>query len=127
MIVGGLFAATFASPAFVDTVHADTISADDLLDDDFKDSTGLGEANIKTTIGNIINVALGFLGIVAVIIILYGGVIWMTASGSQDKIKKAQGIIVAGAIGLAIILSAYAITQFVISEFIGATTDTLTE
>ena len=129
MLVGGLVATSFAAPVFVNDVQAqpNTITTSDLLDNDFKASTGLGDANIKTTIGNIINVALGFLGIVAVVIILYGGVIWMTASGSQDKIKKAQGIIVAGAIGLAIILSAYAITQFVISEFIGATQTVITE
>ena len=128
LIIGGTVAVTAVAPVLVDDVQAQSsLTTDDLLDDDFTGATGLGQANLKSTIGNIINVLLGFLGIIAVVIILYGGFVWMTAGGSEDKVKKAQQIIVAGAIGLAIILSAYAITIFVISEFINATGDSLTE
>lgn len=128
LIIGGTVAVTAVAPVLVDDVQAQSsLTTDDLLDDDFTGATGLGQANLKSTIGNIINVLLGFLGIIAVVIILYGGFVWMTAGGSEDKVKKAQQIIVAGAIGLAIILSAYAITNFVISEFINATGDSLTE
>lgn len=128
MIIGGALAMSVVAPALTNTVHAQgTLTTDDLLSDDFTGATGLGQANLKSTIGNIINVLLGFLGIIAVLIILYGGFVWMTAGGSEDKVKKAQQIIVAGAIGLAIILSAYAITNFVISEFISATGDSLSE
>ena len=126
-ILAGKVGGALVAPSFVSVVHADELTTEDLLDDDFTSSTGLGQANIKRTIGNIINVLLGFLGIVAVVIILYGGLIWMTARGNEDSVKKAQQIIVAGAIGLAIILSAFAITQFVVSEFIGATQDSLSE
>ncbi len=127
LIIGGTVAVTAVAPVVVDDVQAQTLTTDDLLDDDFTGATGLGTSNLKSTIGNIINVLLGFLGIIAVVIILYGGFVWMTAGGSEDKVKKAQQIIVAGAIGLAIILSAYAITNFVISEFINATGDSITE
>ena len=53
---------------------------------------------------SIINVALGLLGIVAVIIILIGGFEWMTAGGNEEKQAGAQQNF-AGIIGLAIILS----------------------
>lgn len=115
------------SPQLVADAQAQTLTTDDLLNDDFGSSTGLGQADIKVTIGNLIKVILGFLGIVAVLIIMYGGLIWMTAGGSEEKVKKAQQIIVAGAIGCAIILSAYAITYFVINEFINATQNSITE
>ncbi|HBU28033.1 TPA: hypothetical protein DEB00_02870 [Candidatus Uhrbacteria bacterium] len=128
LLFGGTVAVSMAAPALVDQAQAaSTITADDLLSDEFTGATGLGQANLKSTIGNIINVLLGFLGIVAVLIILYGGAIWMTAGGTETKVQKAQQIIVAGAIGLAIILSAYAITNFVITEFINATADSITE
>lgn len=127
-LIGGTVAATMTAPQLVSEAHAqNSLTADDLLDDDFTGATGLGQANLKSTIGNVLNVLLGFLGIIAVVIILYGGFVWMTAGGSEDKVKKAQQIIVAGAIGLAIILSAYAITNFVIDEFLQATSDSLTE
>ncbi len=127
-VLGGTVGTALVAPSFVNDIQAqDSLTTDDLLDDDFVNSTGLGQANIKGTLGRIINVLLGFLGIIAVVIILYGGFIWMTARGNEDSVKKAQQIIVAGAIGLAIILSAFAITQFVVSEFITATQDSLLE
>ncbi len=127
-VLGGTVGTALVAPQLVNNVQAqDSLTTGDLLDDDFVSSTGLGQANIKGTLGRIINVLLGFLGIIAVVIILYGGFIWMTARGNEDSVKKAQQIIVAGAIGLAIILSAFAITQFVVSEFITATQDSLLE
>ena len=73
------------------------------------------------TIARIINVFMGLLGIVAVVIILYGGFLWMTAAGNEDRVEKAKKLIVAGIIGLAIILSAYAIARFVVNSLVSAT------
>ena len=84
---------------------------------------GLGNEPLKSSINKIIGVLLGFLGILAVIIILWGGFIWMTAMGDEDKVAKAKQLIIAGIVGIIIILSAYAIAQFVISN-IGAATGT---
>jgi len=83
---------------------------------------GLGTRDIRVTIATIINVAMGLLGIVAVLIILLGGFKWMTAMGNEDNIKKAKSLIIAGVIGLIIILLAYAIAQFVVGSILNATT-----
>ncbi|MBU1132638.1 pilin [Patescibacteria group bacterium] len=87
-------------------------------------ATGLGgkDTDLRATIGNIIQVALGFLGVVAVVIVLIGGFQYMIAGGSDEKAAKARKWIISGVIGLAIILSAYAITTFVISSLLTATT-----
>jgi hypothetical protein len=77
---------------------------------------GLGTQDIRVVVGRIINVALGMLGIVAVVIVLIGGFKWMTAGGEQGKVDEARKWISSGIIGLAIILSAYAIAQFVIDS-----------
>ena len=90
--------------------------------DSLSGATGLGDKDIRVTVGNIINVALGLLGIVAVVIILIGGFEWMTAGGNEEKTGEAKKRIVAGVIGLAIILSAYAIASFVINSLVKATT-----
>jgi hypothetical protein len=63
---------------------------------------------------NIVKYFMTFLGIVAVCMILYGGYIWMTAVGNEDKVSKAKQIIVAGLIGMIIILSAYVIVDFIL-------------
>lgn len=86
------------------------------------DNIQLGTQDLRVTIANIINVAMSLLGIVAVVIILIGGFKWMTAGGSEDKVSEARKLIFSGIIGLAIILSAWAITTFVISQLSLATT-----
>ncbi len=87
----------------------------------YGEATGLGNQDPRETAANIIRSALSVLGIVAVVIVLYGGVLWMTAAGSEDKVSTAKKILFSGIIGLIIILSAFALTQFVINQLIGAT------
>jgi len=81
----------------------------------------LGTKELRETIMEIVNVALGFLGVLAILIILWGGFRWMTAGGSEDKVAEAKKIIVAGVIGIIIVLSALAIVNFVISQLVVAT------
>ena len=69
-----------------------------------------------TTATRIINMLMMFLGIIAVVIILIGGFKWMTAMGSEDKIKKAQQLMSAGVVGLVIILAAWGIANFVVTK-----------
>lgn len=89
---------------------------------EFGSQTQLGTKQLTATIASIINVAMGLLGMVVVVLILAGGFLWMTAGGSDEKITKAKGLIFGGVIGLAIILSAYAIAQFVVGSLLTATT-----
>ncbi len=77
---------------------------------------GLGNADPRDAAVTLIQVVMTFLGIIAVIIILYGGFTWLTAAGNEDKVATARKIIIAGVIGLIIILSAWAITTFVINQ-----------
>ena len=72
-------------------------------------------------VAQIIQVVLSILGVVLIVLIIYAGFLWMTAAGNEDKISKAKKTIVAAVIGLAIVLSAYLITAFVISQLIEAT------
>ena len=81
----------------------------------------LSGGDVRQTAANIINIALGFLAIIAVIIVLVGGFKYMLSGGSEDKTSEARKLIVSGIIGLAIILSAWAITSFVLSRLLTAT------
>lgn len=71
---------------------------------------------------NVVKFLMTFLGIIAVTVILLGGFKWMTASGNDDKVQEAKKLIMAGVIGLVIILSAYAIVQYIISTTTGLIT-----
>ncbi len=84
----------------------------------------LGNKDLRETAASLINVLLGLLGLIAVVIVLAGGFKWMTAGGSEDKIAEARKMIFSGVIGLAIILSAWAISLFVINQLSSATGST---
>lgn len=85
-------------------------------------SAGIGEQKpIEVIIGSIINIALGFLGIVLLVYLLYGGFLWMTSGGSEDGVKKAQTMIKNAVIGLVIIVAAFAISNFVLGSLVNAT------
>lgn len=88
--------------------------------DNFATETGLGERDPRDIAASVIRIILGFLGIVAVIIILLGGFKWMTAGGNEDKVGEAKKLITAGIIGLVIILAAFGIATFVLSSLMTA-------
>jgi len=122
-ILAVILVAGFFSFGISDTVYADPPSS---VDDAFGltevgETTFLGTDDIRTTIAKIIRGILGFLGIVALGIVLYGGFIYMTAGGSEEKVSTAKKIIINGTIGLAIILASFSITQFIISRLAEAT------
>lgn len=115
---------TFASAA---TIAVPVASAQGLIGTrdlglEYPASTGLGSTDVRTTISKIIRTAMGLLGIVAVVIILIGGFKWMLGGGEEEAVSSAKKMIFAGIIGLAIILSAYAIASFVINQLVTATT-----
>lgn len=83
--------------------------------------TGLGTNDVKQSVMLIVNVLLGFLGILAIVIILWGGFRWMTSAGNEEKIGEAKKIIAAGIIGLIIIFTSYAVATFVISQMLAVT------
>jgi hypothetical protein len=78
-------------------------------------------SNLHETVAMIINIILGFLGVIAVIIILYAGFQWMTAAGNDEQVKDAKKMIVEATIGLVIIFLSWAIANFIISRLAIAT------
>ena len=84
--------------------------------------SGLGAKDIRTTTAEVINVALGLLGIVALVLIVYAGFMWMTSGGNDDQVIKAKKVLFSSVIGLALILSAYSISRFVTTQLYSATT-----
>lgn len=83
--------------------------------------TGLSTADIQTSTGKFIQSALLLVGTVFLGLMIYGGFTWMTARGAEDKITKGKETIVAAAIGIGIILGAYAATTFITENLINRT------
>lgn len=78
---------------------------------------GAGYSEASGDIGNftgiLINSALTLVGLIFLVLMVYGGYLWMTDRGNEDQVDKAKKIITAAIIGIAIIMGAYAITQYV--------------
>lgn len=68
-------------------------------------------------IGQIIQIALSFLGVLFLGLTIYAGSLWMTAQGNEQKAEKAKDMLIGSIIGLAIVIAAYAIASFVYNYF----------
>lgn len=64
----------------------------------------------------IINVIVGLIGIIAVAVIVIGGILYATSAGDAAKAKKGQNAIMYGIVGLIIALLAFAIVNFVLKS-----------
>ena len=81
--------------------------------------TGLGVQDIRISLMKIVRVILGFVGIIALLIIIYAGFVWMTSAGNPERIDYAKRTLRNAVIGLIIILSAFAIVSFIINALLG--------
>lgn len=83
-------------------------------------NTVFGNEEPKNTIpeivARIINYLFSFLGVIFLVLIIYGGFLYMTAAGDSDKISTSKDIIISASIGLAIILASYSISYFIIKN-----------
>ena len=82
---------------------------------------GAGTPPLPTIVANLIRIALTFLTVLFLAVVVYGGFVWMTAGGNEDRVGQARSYIMNGTIGVIIILAAYAITVFVIRNTISIT------
>ena len=98
---------TSAADPKADTYGLDTTAAE------AGDSGLTSNVNIPATIGKIVGAGLAFVGILFFILMIYGGILWMTAQGNDQQVTKAKDLIIAAIIGLIIVLSAYAITAYI--------------
>jgi hypothetical protein len=77
-----------------------------------------GSASLTVRIAGIVRALLSFIGVIIVVIVIYSGFLWLTAGGKEDQVKKAKDWLINAVIGAAIVLSAYAITDFVIEALL---------
>jgi len=88
------------------------------------DAAGLpkNSPDLMGVVANVIGTALSLIGVIFMILFIYGGFIWMTAGGDAGKTKKAKDLMTSAVIGAVLIFSAYFITKFVINELVSSTT-----
>jgi|GEM_PF-1532349 len=81
----------------------------------------LTSADIRVVVARVIQIALSVLGVIALIIMLYAGFLWMTAGGDSQKIETAKSWMINGVIGLVIIFASWSIVSFLLRALQQAT------
>lgn len=94
------------------------VMADDIcsgpFSDEVKEAAGCNTSTtVDSMVNNIIAVVTGFMGLVAVGVMIYGGVQYITSAGDMGKVTRAKHIIIYGVVGLVVSLLAYAIVRFI--------------
>lgn len=76
--------------------------------------SGGAQTRLTKLVGGFINTAIQILGVIAVILIVYAGGLWLTASGNDQRVATAKKIIISVVIGVIVASSAYGISVFVL-------------
>ena len=77
------------------------------------------ETDFEGNVISIVNGVIGVLGLVCVVVMIIGGVNYLTSAGDSGKVEKGKKTILYGLIGLVICVLAFAVVNFVISNIIG--------
>lgn len=91
-------------------------------------TAGLGSETQPTAIvGRIIGIVLSLVGITLVVLMIAGGIMWMTSGGSAEQVTKAKKLMTSALIGLIIIIFSYAISAFVVERLSNVTEEAVIE
>ncbi len=111
LLVAGVFASTFI-----------VFAQDNNTDDPYglKESAGVAELgqplDPSVFVGTLIGSVLAFTGVVFFGLMVYGGMMWLTARGNDQRITKAKDILISASIGIAIVFISYGVTQVIVSQ-----------
>ncbi len=73
----------------------------------------LRATSVQGFVALVIKTATGIMGSIALVMMIYGGFLWMTSSGNSSQVDKAQNVIFYGALGILVIFGSYAIITFI--------------
>lgn len=82
---------------------------------------GTNTRDARSVVANIIRGCLGVLGVLFVAYAFYGGMMILTAAGDEDKVEIGKSSLRTATIGVVVVLSALAITQFVVTAVLSGT------
>ena len=99
-------------------------AADPYLGLEYARGMGLPDLDIRLWLASMIRAAMGFMGLVLVMQIMWGGFLMMTHGGSEENRKAAIGTIQNAVIGMVIIMTSASAANFVVNAIVDAATRT---
>jgi hypothetical protein len=70
--------------------------------------------SLPVLVGQVIRAVLGIIGSVALVVFVYGGLLWLTAAGNSERVQKGKNTLIWAAIGLLVIFSAYPLVRYLL-------------
>jgi len=86
----------------------------------FVSGKGLVEQSAGAVIGNLVQWVLGIVGVLLLIMLIYGGILYMISGGNEDQIGTAKKVLTYAMFGVVIIAIAFALTRAIINALLGA-------
>jgi len=80
--------------------------------------TGVDKTSIPVLLGKIIQSVLGVVGSLALVMFIYGGIVWMLSAGNQERVTKGKQILIWATVGIVVIFTAYALVKFVLTTIV---------
>jgi hypothetical protein len=102
LLVAGLFSADVGFAAMIDAGDRP---------ENLTEATVLYDGSFRTALTTIVNYFLFFLGLIAVIMVIYGGLLYITAGGDDAGAEKGKKILLYAAVGIIVVLISYALVN----------------
>lgn len=80
-----------------------------------------GECTLTDALAVFIYIAdliLKYVGVVALLMLIFGGILWMTSGGNESQIKKGKDVIKYTFLGIVIIFTAWIVVNFMIDKLV---------
>lgn len=98
----------------VNSFGADIVMAQAIVDEDqpgiIRALSG-GQTGIRGIVLTIINFFLGFLGLLAVVMVIYGGFLYVSSAGNEENVNKAKKILLYAVVGIIVIIVSFALVN----------------
>lgn len=80
--------------------------------------SGAVTTSLTTVISNVLNTAMGVVGLIAIVVIVYGGIKLTMSGGEEEQSKAGKNYITYGIIGLVVVILAYSIVKFIVGAVV---------
>lgn len=81
------------------------------------ENAGIPKLSEGEVLANALNIVYFLAGAIAVIVIIIGGIMYVTSAGDSGAVSKAKNMVLYSVIGLVVVIAAFAVTNFVLDLF----------
>lgn len=84
----------------------------------FVKNKGMVESNWVEVVGRVIRAIIGIVGVLLLVMMIYGGVLYMTSAGSEDRIGMAKKVLTYAIFGVVVVALAFTVTTYIVNALI---------